>query len=251
MRLAVSFGGGLNSVAMLVGLHVRGIRPDLILFADTKSEFPETYEVVARASRWCVERGWPAIDIVAKKFRGEHEGLEAECLRKSMLPGLAYGTRSCSIKHKGEPMDRRLKQWAKATGASFPVRKAIGYDAGEGHRLTKTSPAPALWTAWYPLGEWGWDREKCREVATAAGFRCVAKSACFFCPAMKKAEIVAMSETHPDLMARALAIEEKSVTKNDRGLGGVFKWRDVLTRDRAQARFDYEENVFLPCGCVE
>ncbi len=173
-----------------------------------------------------------------------------------------------TCKHKGEPMDRKLKQWAKTTGALFPVRKAIGYDAGEGHRLTKTSPAPALWTAWYPLGEWGWDREKCREVATAAGFRCVAKSACFFCPAMKKAEIVAMSETHPDLMTRALAIEDglaprtRAVLDDDGeiigtepapkiGLGGTFRWRDVLTRDRDQSRLDYEENVFVPCGCSE
>lgn len=251
MRFALSFGGGLNSVAMLVGLHERGMRPDLILFADTKSEFPETYDLVARASRWCVERGWPAIETVFKTFRGEHEGLEAECLRKRMLPGLAYGTRSCSIKHKGQVMDARLKRWAKANGVKLPIRKAIGYDYGEGHRLQKVSPEPAIWTAWYPLGEWKWDREKCEQVARAAGFRCVQKSACFFCPASKKGEVIRLAETHPDLMERALRIEANALTREDRGLGGTFKWADVLKGDRDQMRFDMEENPFLPCGCVE
>ena len=249
--LAVSFGGGVNSVAMLVGLAERELRPDLILFADTKSEFPETYDLVARASHWCVERGWPAIDIVAKTFKGAHEGLEIECLRKLMLPGLAYGTRSCSIKHKGQPMDRRLRKWAKDNVVGLPVTKAIGYDAGEGHRLQKVSPEPGLWTAWYPLGEWGWDRARCVEVARSAGFRCVVKSACFFCPATKRGEIIRMAETHPDLMDRALRLEAAAVTANDRGLGGTFKWADVLQGDRDQLRFDMEENPFLPCGCVE
>lgn len=39
----VSFGGGTNSAAMLVGLHQHGIPVDLILFADTGAEQPHTY----------------------------------------------------------------------------------------------------------------------------------------------------------------------------------------------------------------
>lgn len=46
-RLFGAFGGGVNSTAMLVEMHKRGIRPDLILFADTGGERPETYETVA------------------------------------------------------------------------------------------------------------------------------------------------------------------------------------------------------------
>ena len=36
--LVVSFGGGTNSTAMLVGMSERGIIPDAILFADTGGE---------------------------------------------------------------------------------------------------------------------------------------------------------------------------------------------------------------------
>ena len=38
----VSFGGGVNSTALLIGLEERDERPDYILFADTGGEKPET-----------------------------------------------------------------------------------------------------------------------------------------------------------------------------------------------------------------
>ena len=38
----VSYGGGVNSTALLVGLHQHRIPVDLILFADTGAEHPHT-----------------------------------------------------------------------------------------------------------------------------------------------------------------------------------------------------------------
>lgn len=35
MTMMVSYGGGTNSTAMLIGMVERGERPDAILFADT------------------------------------------------------------------------------------------------------------------------------------------------------------------------------------------------------------------------
>ena len=39
----VSYGGGANSTALLIGLHQHRIPVDLILFADTGAEHPHTY----------------------------------------------------------------------------------------------------------------------------------------------------------------------------------------------------------------
>ena len=39
----VSYGGGANSTALLIGLHQHRIPVDLILFADTGGEHPHTY----------------------------------------------------------------------------------------------------------------------------------------------------------------------------------------------------------------
>ena len=41
----VSFGGGTNSTAMIIGMHQNKIPIDLILFADTGGEQPHTYEL--------------------------------------------------------------------------------------------------------------------------------------------------------------------------------------------------------------
>lgn len=36
----------------------------------------------------------------------------------------------------------------------------------------------------------------------------ISKSSCWYCPAMKRSEIVALHHDHPDLFARALAVED-------------------------------------------
>ena len=42
--LIVSYGMGVDSTALLVGFAERGIRPDMVLFADVGAEKPETYD---------------------------------------------------------------------------------------------------------------------------------------------------------------------------------------------------------------
>jgi hypothetical protein len=126
------------------------------------------------------------------------------------------------------------------------VVKAIGLDAGEGHRLTWAPPAGEttmalsreqwldrhFFTYWYPLMEWGLDREACQRIIAAAGLPVPLKSSCFFCPAMKKAEIVWLQEHHPELLDRALRIEENAQAKltSVKGLGRSFRWADYLRR---------------------
>jgi len=246
----VSFGGGVNSGAMLIGMRDRGLIPLGIFFADTGSELPATYDFVAAFSERIVSWGFPPIERVFKTYRGQFEGLEKASLRLKTLPGLAFGTRSCSMKYKGEPLDKRLKELVKAKGLTPPVKKAIGYDAGEPWRANKTSSVPRLWTAWYPLVEWGWTREQCKTILWYEGFT-PPKSSCFFCPAYKKGEIIRLWETDPDYMDRAIAIERAAQANTTRGLGGSFHWEDILKADHSQARFDFTENPFIPCGCVE
>ncbi len=50
--IIVAYGAGVDSTAMLIGLRDRGIRPDLILFADTGSEKPETTAYLTIIGAW-------------------------------------------------------------------------------------------------------------------------------------------------------------------------------------------------------
>jgi hypothetical protein len=107
------------------------------------------------------------------------------------------------------------------------VVKAIGLDAGEEHHRTWARSVPGRGErlsreAWldrhyfvyfYPLMDWGYDRERCKQIISAAGLPVPIKSACFFCPASKKHEIAWLEENHPGLLERALRIERNAQAK--------------------------------------
>jgi 3'-phosphoadenosine 5'-phosphosulfate sulfotransferase (PAPS reductase)/FAD synthetase len=107
--LVIAYGGGLNSTAMLVGFRERGIVPDLLLFADTGAERPETYAHVKQMSEFTQLWWGLEIETVRSTYKGEPEGLDDECIRKSLLPSLAYGRKACSMKHKINPQQKRIR----------------------------------------------------------------------------------------------------------------------------------------------
>lgn len=77
----VSFGGGTNSAALLVGLYQHHIPVDLILFADTGAEHPHTYHFIRQMDEWLIAHGMPQITVVEKFDRyGNRLTLEMECL---------------------------------------------------------------------------------------------------------------------------------------------------------------------------
>jgi uncharacterized protein YqkB len=65
---------------MLIEMKDRGIYPDLILFADTGSEMPKTYETLDAVNSWCERNGLAKIQTVRKTFQGKPESLESNCL---------------------------------------------------------------------------------------------------------------------------------------------------------------------------
>jgi hypothetical protein len=236
--LAVSFGGGANSTALLVEFARRGIRPDFILFADTGGERPETYAALDVVSSWCIRQGFPEMQIV----RATGKTLEQDCLDRRALPSVAYGWKTCSLRWKVEPQRRRLK----ALGVE-EWTQAIGYDAGEPWRA-RLSDEPRA-TNWFPLIEWGIDREDCRDICQRAGLP-FAKSACFFCPSSKKWEVLELAKRHPDLAQRAVAMEQGAELLTLAGLGRRWAWKSLLSGDSLQLKLlDPDGEPEIPCGC--
>jgi hypothetical protein len=247
--LVVSYGAGVDSTAMLVAMWRRGIRPDLILFADTGGEKPETYAFLDIMNAWLASVGFPLITIVRyQPKRAKYKTLEGKCLTNETLPSLAYGHHSCSLVFKVEPQNRYLQRWAPAVNAwaaGVRVRKAIGYDSGEQdcRRRRKADKAVAKkaeqghvdverYEYWYPLQEWGIDRLECLRLIASVGLPRPIKSACFFCPASKKSEVVWLRDTHPLLFHRALKIERgakegKHGLSTVAGLGRSFEWASL------------------------
>ena len=111
---------------------------DLILFADTGGELPETYAYLPVMDQWLTAHGMPGITVV--EYRDKNGGrltLEQECLRSGTLPALAYGYKKCSLKHKIAPQDKFCNNYPpcrEVWDRGEKVVKFIGYDAGEERR---------------------------------------------------------------------------------------------------------------------
>lgn len=96
----VSFGGGTNSTAMIIGMYLHKIPIDLILFADTGGEQPHTYEFMETFNEWLVKHGIPKIVSVEYHDKdGNRLTLEQECINSGRLPSIAYGFKKCSMSH--------------------------------------------------------------------------------------------------------------------------------------------------------
>jgi hypothetical protein len=209
---------GVDSTAMLIGLHQRRIRPDLILFADTGNEKPETYEYEPIIQNWLASVGFPAVETVrlgtVSGKLGSYSTLEENCLVNHTLPSLAFGYKACSLKWKVAPMDARVGRWLPAIetwAAGQKVVRAIGYDVGPKDSKRAwiiTEDDLALYDYVYPLREWGWDRDRCKLEIIRAGLPVPLKSACFFCPATKPEELVELVMRHPELAERIVRMEE-------------------------------------------
>lgn len=217
--LCVACGLGVDSVAMLVGLWRRGIRPDLITFADTGGEKPETYAYRAVLDAWLASVGFPTVTVVRRaQGRTSYTTLEGNCIANGTLPSLAFGGKACSLKWKAEPQNRYRAKWSPARaawGRGDHCIVAIGYDAGPKDARRSAVENDARYQYWYPLREWGWDRETCKREIAAAGLPVPAKSACFFCPSTQVHELADLVDTHPDLADRIVAMEANAAPRQD------------------------------------
>jgi hypothetical protein len=275
--LVLNWGGGVNSTAMAVGFHERGIRPDLVIWSDTGGEKPGTYAYVEVFAAWLERVGFPTLVRVAYEGQhGRYDTLEEACLVNKTLPSIVYGFKACSMKHKREPIEKYENSWAPAVeawAAGGLIQKALGFDAGESHRANRGTEDGKRRLV-FPLLEWDWDRNDCLLAIERAGLPIPPKSACFFCPSSKKNEVLALAKNHPDLFDRAVAMEHAAEESNQtvKGLGRRWSWEGLVEKYREilasqefkeveepvrekvaveQLGLEFVNPIETPCGCYD
>lgn len=235
--IAVAYGGGVDSTAMLVGLAQRDIRPDLILFADTGSEKQETYDFLPLMQAWLKKVGFPPIVTVrymAKNFKNwpPYYTLTDNVLTNGTLPGISMGPASYSLKWKQAPQHASIKAWQPAIDAwraGLQVIKLIGFDNSPRDRRRTYSANPKdrhLYDYRAPLQEWGWDRDECKKQIEAAGLPVPPKSACFFCLSTKTWEL----DQYPANLLRKIVQIEARANPRLRTCEGL--WRTTVKGTR-------------------
>ncbi len=157
--IVVSYGGGVDSTAMLIAMHLKGIKPDLIVFSDTGDEKAETYAYIKMFTRWLRSVGFPPITRTRYRIQkvGERKKLLAyyhsrswkslqlaaleafvvayqnvrqvvkydtlmeKCIILNTLPSKAFGYGECSLTWKIIPNRLLVKKWMEKLGAYYEV----------------------------------------------------------------------------------------------------------------------------------
>lgn len=232
--LCVSYGMGVDSTAMLVAMARANVRPDLITFADTGDEKPETYAYLAIIDTWLESAGFPTVTVVRYADYAKHSKyatLYENCIANKTLPSLAFGGKGCSLKFKAEVQNHYRAKWLPAiqwwaaggkrrieTFTKSGKRKyvteyekrvvvCIGYDDGPKDSKRGAVASDGRYTYAYPLRTLGWDREQCEREIAAEGLPVPVKSACFYCPSTSPDELAWLVRTHPDLADKIVAME--------------------------------------------
>lgn len=217
----ISYGGGVQSTALLVLAAQRRIDFPTFLFANVgdDSEHPATLAYVRQiAIVYARQHGIEIHELQRRRRDGSVETLW-ERLHQSQSRSIpipirmgngAPGRRSCTSDFKIKVVAKWLREH-RAT-AQRPATVGIGISLDEIHRANKRRSEPYEQIE-YPLLDLGLRREDCVQIIAAAGLPVPPKSACFFCP-LKTVEAWRYQRRHePELFAKSLQLEDTLNTR--------------------------------------
>lgn len=102
----VAYGGGRDSTAAIIEMHLRGILIAAILMADTGNEKPETYAFLVIFNAWLRANGLPEITFVRYiPDTAPYHTLEGNMVMNATLPGIAFNRHTCAQKFKIQPQN--------------------------------------------------------------------------------------------------------------------------------------------------
>ena len=234
----ISFGGGINSTAMIIMLVEQGWHGEII-FSDTGCEWPETYCYMDYFEKeWLAPRGLPVTVLKGMPWHRKSQGrsLIEYCEYGHVIPMMAV--RWCTIGWKINPVEK------------YAGKTLIGIAADEAHRQKDRM---------CPLCDEGITRHGCIDIIKTAGLDVPQKSGCYICPFMRKAQWRELWSRHPELYARAEAIEANTprtkkghsrVTLDPSGKVTLAQLRDGFERQIDLPGFDMDDLLeYQPCTC--
>jgi len=233
MRNYLSFGGGVNSTAMLLLLLDEGWDFEAI-YSDHGCDLPETRRFVYWLSKHT------PITILRPDVQG-FDNLYDYCWHTKTIPMVMH--RACTDKFKLRPIRKYCEP---------PAFELIGISTDEGHRA-KIRNEGGLESR-FPLMEYDLNREDCKRIIQEHGIPVPVKSGCFFCPLQPLKSWRELRRDHPELFCKAKQLEERSGEyrrsqgKRFTGLRGIEgKTLDNIVDEDQRELF--KEFEYPPCRC--
>lgn len=216
--LSISYGGGVQSTALLVLAAQRRIDFPLFLFCNVgdKSENPATLEYVKQHAKPFADRhGIELVTLRRVMVRsGETRDLYDEITRPGSkahkipvkLSNGKPGSRSCTVDYKIGVIGRELKR----RGAT-PENRAtvgIGISLDEIERADGGKNRGPHEQIVYPLLDLGLRRTDCARIIRSAGLPVPPKSSCWFCPMHRPDVWHEQRRNEPELFEKSCQLEE-------------------------------------------
>jgi hypothetical protein len=214
----LSYGGGLDSFAMLLDAIERAEPPDVVVFVDIADamhedpgEWPGTYRHVReQVIPLCARLGVPFVwlDSTHYPVRGARS-LFAWLRERRQIP-VAGPSRVCTSVAKVE----RFERWMDDTFPGRTVEVWVGFEAGEEGRAERDPNAGrprrcarARRINRFPLIERALCRCRCEALVRRLGYPVPRKSACVFCPYASRGDWQTFARELPGEFAQVVELE--------------------------------------------
>ena len=244
MKTILSYGMGVESTAILLRWM---LEPEtcpceldklIVITSQVGNEWPDTgRDVQTHILPMMRERGVRFVQV-ARAGHNEKDGITvlddtrspercfmegdytlAEELRDAGTVPQYSGTHRCALKFKSFVVDA----WLDAGGDPDGEKVAFGFNTNEMDRVKKGQTYDtAQRTSFFPLLEWGWDRQNCIDYIKSIFGVVWKKSACVFCPfscnKQSADDLAARQADFPEEVADAMMLEHLSISLNPGGV---------------------------------
>ena len=219
MKNVLLYGAGTQSTGLLLMMLDKGQRPDLVIFADTRSE-----------PKFVMDYFWKVTEYVLKKYglliksvwREKGGGLENDILynfgeRVASLPLFTAGggmiRRQCTNEYKIAPMSKYIKKEFGIGRGKWDSKSEVNRMFGISLDEIERCKVSTYWWAVnkYPLVDWRMYRHEVIDYINEKHpkLKNPPRSSCYFCPFHSDDYWRRLKEKHPDEFAKAIEIDEK------------------------------------------
>lgn len=240
----MSFGGGVQSTAMLVLAAQGAIDYPTALFCNVgdDSENPATLAYIERYTKpYAAAHGIEFAELVKRTRDGAQETVMSRIRNGERSIGIpvrmsngAPGARQCTQDFKIRVVAKEIKR--RGATPDNPATVALGISMDEFHRMRTDSGIPYQRNA-YPLIDLDMDRQDCLNLIAAEGLPHPPKSSCYFCPFHTHAAWREMARQEPDLFVKSVALE-RFINERQTALGKDRVWMSSALRPLDEAFSD-------------